>query len=421
MRIAIDARMMGPGNTRGIGRYTEEIVRAMLDVAPQHTYILLEKDPDRSPFLLSNIRSDADDSNRQIPVIPSEAAEGGRAEGRDHPSVEHLKADVPWYGLAEQILMPGIIRQAKADILFAPHWNVTWSCPVPRVVFIHDLILLEEPLSANITTRGPFVARIKRLGFRLILRRALHSSARILVPLEYTKEWIRKHFPDLKTPVIVTGEGMPDLDQSAWSEPDLDHPYFLTVGSAYPHKNLETLFRAWATISERHPDVRLVVAGKKDAFMERMMGVSGFGFRDSGNFAPSPRNPNPESRNPNVSFLGEVSDADLKRLYVRALALIFPSRLEGFGLPPLEAIAAGCPVLSSDASCMPETLGPDGAIFFHPDDSDGMIRAIETVISDPASVRERARRAAPVLKQRHDWRRAAERTLRVFGEVGSRL
>jgi len=119
----------------------------------------------------------------------------------------------------------------------------------------------------------------------------------------------------------------------------------------------------------------------------------------------------------NLQFPGEVPDADLKKLYAKAFGLIFPSRWEGFGLPPLESLAAGCPVLSSDRSCMPEALGSEGIIYFNPSRSDAIVRAIETVLNDPAGTRARARRIVPKLAERHDWRAAAHRTIRAFEEV----
>src|SRR5512133_1233828 len=215
MRIAIDARMMGASHTRGIGRYIEEVIRGMIKVAPQHRYILLERAPKQSPFF-----------NQQI--------------------VEHLKANFHWYGLDEQIKMPRLIKRSKADVLFVPHWNISWFCNIPRVVFIHDLILLEEPASANVSTRAPLIRLMKRIGHRLILRRALKTSRAILVPTRHVKERIEYFFPKNKTRVIVTGEGMPRVDQLLWKDADggwqfeKDHdpasrssrpvPYLLMVG-----------------------------------------------------------------------------------------------------------------------------------------------------------------------------------------------
>ncbi|MBD3251069.1 glycosyltransferase, partial [Candidatus Uhrbacteria bacterium] len=240
MRIAIDARMMGPMNTRGIGRFIEELVRAMIEQNSGHTFILLVKDSKKSPFL-------------------------------NRPGVEHVQANIHWYGFAEQFRLPQKIRHANADLLFVPHWNITWRCPIPRVVFIHDLILLEEPLSATITTRSRAYAWLKRRVFYRVLRRALFTSRKILVPLIYTKSWIHQHFPNLKTPIEIVGEGMPDPDPSVWKEPDPDDAYLLMVGSAYPHKNHRAVFEAWKELTAQYPDVKLNVVGKKDAFMERLI------------------------------------------------------------------------------------------------------------------------------------------------------
>ena len=312
MRITLDARMMGPENTRGIGRSIAELVRSMLRAAPQHRYALLARKPELSPFL-------------------------------GHPSVEHIGADFGWYGPAEQLALPPLIRRTRPDIFHAPHWNVPVLSRVPRIVTIHDLILLEEPLSANATTRGPAVAAVKRLGYRVSLHDALFRSRRILVPTEFVADWIKRRFPRLTTPIDVTGEGMPTVKSQIpnpksqtsskspdWSEPDLNQPYLLYVGSAYPHKNLERLLEAWKIIAQRHAALTLVLAGERDVFMRRLEER----VKASGHTQ--------------VRFFGRVSDEELSRLYEQALAFVFPSRLEGFGLPPLEALAHGCPVAASD-------------------------------------------------------------------------
>jgi glycosyltransferase involved in cell wall biosynthesis len=399
MRICFDARMMGPRNTRGIGRYAEELLRAMLALNSGHRFVLLEQDVSSSPF-------------------------------RDHPDVDHIPANIPWYTLREQMEMPRLIASANADLLHVPHWNVSLfptqrrnhppsqslrgtgaATPLPRIVTVHDLILLEEPASANITTRGPFVAGIKRFAHRIVLANALYRSQAILVPTEHVKERIAFHYKDLKTPVIVTGEGMPDIDESAWQEPDLAHPYFMTVGSAYPHKNLETVIEAWKTVAASHPEVRLLVVGKKDQFMERLEKEFGIWNLE---FGSERQIPNSKFQIPRVEFLGDVPEDRLRSLYSQAHALIFPSRWEGFGLPPLEAIARGCPVISSNASSMPEVLGSEGILFFNPASADGIVAHVETVLRDPGGVRRDIRRMAPALRQRHDWKMAAARTLEVY-------
>jgi glycosyltransferase involved in cell wall biosynthesis len=391
MRVCFDARMMGPRNSRGIGRYAEEILRAMLELNSGHRFVLLERDPASSSFA-------------------------------GHPDVEHVSADIQWYTLKEQFALPRLIASAHADLLHVPHWNVsifpTQPRPyatTPRIITIHDLILLEEPASANVTTRGPLVAGVKRIGHRIVLRNALYRSREILVPTEHVKERIAFHCPDLKTPVTVTGEGMPDVDESAWADPDLEHPYFLTVGSAYPHKNLDLVVDAWRTIAERHPGVKLIVVGKKDQFMEKLESrVTSQELQEDRQTPSRLTRPNAKRQTPPVEFRGDVSDEDLKLLYSRSHALIFPSRWEGIGLPPLEALAFGCPVISSDASCMPEVLGGEGILYFNPASADGIVRAVEEVLRNPSGVRGEARRIVPALRKRHDWKAAATRTLEAY-------
>lgn len=357
--------MMGPQHTRGIGRYIEELLRAMIAVAPEHRYVLLTRDPAASPF-------------------------------SGHASVEHVHADVPWYGVAEQIRMPALLVSAKPDVVHVLHWNVPIFSGLPRVVTIHDLILLAEPASAKITTRGPVVAAMKHAGYRVALSAALRRSRRILVPTQWVAADIKRRFPSLATPVDVTGEGMPDPDPSDWIPADADHPYLLYVGGAYPHKNLDVLLDAWKKIAKQHPLLELILAGERDVFMQRLEAH----VRDKGL--------------PRVRFTGTVSDQELSRLYAGATAFVFPSRAEGFGLPPLEALAHGCPVVAARATSLPEVLGEDGVIFFQPGGTDDILQAIEAVLRDPVGVRERARQAAVFLRKRHDWRHAAERTLDAY-------
>jgi glycosyltransferase involved in cell wall biosynthesis len=389
MRIAIDARMMGASQTRGIGRYIEEIIRAMIKIAPQNRYILLERAPKISPFF-----------NPQI--------------------VEHLKANFHWYGWEEQIKLPRLIRRAKADVIFVPHWNISWFCRIPRVVFIHDLILLEEPASANVSTRDPLTRWVKRKAHRLVLRRALKTSRAILVPTQHIADRIKYYFPNIKTQVIVTGEGMPKVDCSLWKEADggwqfektnpqttplirssRPVPYLLMVGSAYPHKNHIKVLEAWKVLSKKHPTLRLRIVGTEDLFMQRVMDrVRRAGIHQ-------------------VDFLGRLTDAELDTVYAKAIGLIFASRSEGFGLPPLEAFAHGIPVLSSHASCMPEVLGDRGVIYFNPSEPDAIVKAVEDLLRNPGGVREEARKAVAQLQERHDWNISAERTIRVIEEVVS--
>lgn len=364
MRIAIDARMMGPLSTRGIGRYSEELVRALLEVAPEHRYVLLTRQPEASPFI-------------------------------GHLSVEHRLADCPWYGVKEQLVMPRLLREARADIVHIPHWNVPLGFRGPLVTTIHDLLLMHQPASAKASLRHPILSRLKQVGFRLSLRHAVSSSKIICVPTEDVAKDIASHFRIPSERLLVTGEGVSTLPLPDTSRLP-DAPFFLIVGSAYPHKRIDTALAAWRTLSELRPDTHLVVAGEEDGFMARHVAQVY------------------QERLPRVHFLGRVSDAELSGLYTKATLLLFPSSFEGFGLPPLEALSFGTPVVATDIPVLRETCPKDGVWFFQVGDADGMIRAIDQALADGSSARSAAQRGWQEVRLRHTWRGAAERTLDAY-------
>lgn len=366
MRIGIDARMMTPKATRGIGRYIEELVRAMLQVAPQHRYVLVTKNA-LHPF-------------------------------SSHPSVETVVADIHWYGMAEQLRMPGILKSLNADVLHVPHWNVPLVTGGPLVVTIHDLLLRHEAMSARISTKHPSIAALKRIGFRVTVAATLHKAKKILVPTQFVADDIAKLYPFASHKVIVGGEGMTKYERfgNATDERPPGSKYLFYIGSAYPHKGLDLLIDAWSDLELQHPDLHLKIGGADDVFMERVK-------------------QNVRKRKlTRVEFLGYVKEEELYRLYRDAAAFVYPTRFEGFGLQPLEAIQAGCPVVSSDAACMPEVLGKEAAFFFQSGSRTDILRAIDAVLRDPVAAHEKTARALPGLQARHDWQKTAERTLAAY-------
>ncbi|MFA5935553.1 MAG: glycosyltransferase family 1 protein [Patescibacteria group bacterium] len=367
MRIGIDARMMTPKASRGIGRYTEEMIRALLALAPEHRYVLV--------------------TQHAIHAFSS------------HPSVETVVANIPWYGVQEQLRMPGVLRSLKADVIHVPHWNVPLLTHGDLVVTIHDLLLRHEPSSARVSTRRPLVAAVKRIGFRATVFATMHKANAILVPTDFVAEDIKRFYPFASKKIVVTGEGMGKHERFAPHATDSRPPqsrYLLYIGSAYPHKGLDLLLDAWKDLELQHPELRLKIAGAEDVFMRRL--------KDDVRHRKLPR----------IDFLDYVKEEDLYDLYRDAAAFVFPSRFEGFGLPPLEAIQAGCPVVCSDAAALPEVLGPDAAFFFQSGSRTDILRAIETVLRDPVAAREKTARALPSLRARHDWKATAERTLAIY-------
>ncbi|MDQ7814484.1 MAG: glycosyltransferase family 1 protein [Patescibacteria group bacterium] len=379
MKIAIDARMMGAGNTRGIGRYIEELVRAMLDLGTDDEFVLLVRQSDH-PFAR-------------------------------HPRVSTVLAPVSWYGFAEQLKMPGILERTGADVVHVPHWNVPLLYRGPLVVTVHDLLLRHYPSSAKTSTRSWPIRLMKRILYRAVVGHAVRAAKKILIPTEFTRHDVESFYPGAKGKSVMTGEGMPkpvsgssypvSSTGRATSYQIPDTSYLLYVGSAYPHKGLDDLLSVWPEIRRRHAMLRLIIAGEMDIFMQRMKAS--------------------HAAQGGVDYLGKVSDDSLERLYGNAIALVFPSHFEGFGLPPLEALAHGCPVISSDAASLPEVLGKHGIEFFHVGDGNGILLAVEKVLSDRKKAREAAASAAHELQQRHDWRKAAKLTLEAYHSVKNRV
>lgn len=359
MRIGIDARMMGAGNTRGIGRYIEELVRAMLAMAPEHRYVLVVREG-RHPFV-------------------------------GHPSVETVVADVPWYGVAEQLRMPRVLARLKADIVHIPHWNVPLAFRGRFVVTVHDLLLRTFPESAKASTRILPVRWAKQAAYRVVSGSAIRRASTVLVPTRAVAEDVQRLFPSAAPRVVVGGEGMPVPD-AAPSSPAAP-PYLLYVGSAYPHKRLEALLQAWSSVRTEIPGLALHVVGERDVFMERFVHAAGDGVR----------------------FLGRLDDAALAEAYRGALAFVYPTAAEGFGLPPLEALARGCPVMAADLPVLREVLGDAPVAWLGPEAGwgDAIIAVSRTLRGDPAA-RSRALASASALAERHAWRHASQAALAAY-------
>lgn len=357
MRVFVDARMLGVATSRGIGRVLYEFLRHLL-LDPSIEWTVLVRHPE------------------QLDGLPAPA--------------QVMVADIPWYGIREQLFLPWLIWRSRADLVFFPHWNVplfTWK---PFVCFIHDLILLRHPHSTHLFRRHPFLANIKGIGQRFILRLVAHRARYLLVPTRFVANELAHFFPIAREKTRVVGEGvnLPDVPPS--TRP-FSGRYVLTVGSAYPHKRLDLVLEAWKTLSLQAPDLSLVMVGEMDGFRRDLMQVvEQFGLA-------------------RVYFPGEVSDAELASWYSHADLLLFPSAAEGFGLPPLEALSYGCPVLASDLPVLREILPTEGVRFFRNGDASDILEKWIEVLHDLPRLRLEAKRGFAEAAARHVWAEAAER------------
>jgi glycosyltransferase involved in cell wall biosynthesis len=189
-----------------------------------------------------------------------------------------------------------------------------------------------------------------------------------------------------------------DVRQGVLARYGIDRPYLLYVGGINARKNIARLFEAYAQVRATHPDVILVVAGKRQW--------------QTGEIDAAFRRFNLEDQ---VHFTGYVDDRDLPALYSAAELFVFPSLYEGFGLPPLEAMACGTPVVTSNASSLPEVVG-DAALTVDPYDVDGLAAAIKHALTDE-DLRVELRRRGVARAAQFTWQRAARETLAVYAQV----
>lgn len=375
MRIGIDARLYGPRTGGGIGRYVAELISHLQRIDRVNSYVLFLRKDNFHECTISN----ANFTKRMV--------------------------DVPWYSFAEQRVLPREVAAANVQFMHYPHWNVPIFSRVPFVVTIHDLILVEDPMSANATTRNPFLHGIKYVGFRTALENAVHRSKRIIAISEYTKASLLGHFRVRAQKISVVHNGVGKVvDHSHVNLRALGvyDPYFLYVGNAYPHKNLDTLVQAFAQFRKKNTETQLVIAGRRDAYSKgieleaKRLGIPAQAVR----------------------FIDFPSDEELGALYAHAHLFVFPSRIEGFGIPPLEAMMYGTPVAAARATSIPEVL-KEYAAYFDPDDVGALAEIMHTAAT--GKIRNTldlgaARRHAETMT----WEQTARKTLECYAAVGAR-
>ena len=337
MKIGIDARMFGPTvGGGGLGRYVEQLVTELQANDHKNRYVLFLKKENIHACKITN------------------------------PNFEKRLADIHWYTLEEQLKFGRIVDRESLDLIHFPHWNVPIALKTPFIVTIHDLILLEEPRSSKVTTRNIFVFLLKYFGYKLVLSHAIRASKKIIAVSHATADVIQRFFPTIsKDKISVQYEGVTPLPSLSQSFPVPVSPNLLYIGNAYPHKNLERLLEAFAIIRQTHPNTELILAGTESTFYKRLLAKS----RDHVTFVPNP------------------TDKKLTELLKQTTLFVFPSRIEGFGLPPLEAMHAGVPVAASDIPSLREILD-DSAVFFPPNNPTEIARVITDILDHPTRRKE---------------------------------
>jgi glycosyltransferase involved in cell wall biosynthesis len=309
----------------------------------------------------------------------------------------------PRYSLRELWAMPRQMRRYNVDLFHAPHYVLPPLRPCPAVVTIHDLIHLRFP--AQLPARPAWVYA------QVMLRWAARSARRVITVSEATRRDLVDLLgvPEKKIRVIPNGVSplfRPVEDERTVAQAvgalGVARPYLLFVGNPKPHKNLSFLLDVFARLAPKIPSLRLVIVGAATPEIRtRLEGdLAAAGLTDR------------------VRLLGYLSPDRLVVLYQGALGLVIPSRYEGFGLPALEAMACGTPVVAASAGALPEVVGEAGWLL-SPDDPEAWVAALGELCTGPA-LREKLRNAGTARAAAFTWQTAAAATEAVYDEVGGR-
>lgn len=339
MKIGIDARMYGP-KCAGLGRYIKQLI------------LNLEKLDKENQYIIFLNKENFDSFNPQ------------------EKNFKKLLVNIPWYSWQEQFKFLNILNKEKLDLMHFPHFNVPIFYKRKFIVTVHDLIMYHFP-RPEASTKSKLVFFIKDKVHRLVLKNACERAVKILTTSEFTRQDLVNILAIKKEKIKVVYQApffqiKNILDKTILKTHNLENKrYFLYVGSAYPHKNLENLVKAWNIFNNElgFKNYYLVLVGKKSYFYERLF--NSLDYKNS----------------QNIIFTDFIIDDDLQVLYENAESYIFPSLYEGFGLPSLEAMSYGIPVLSSNASCLPEILA-DAAIYFDPLSPENIADSLKFFIED---------------------------------------
>lgn len=368
MTIGIDARLLGQG--LGLGRYISKLVEHLEQCEDEYRYVVFLR---RHNF---------------------------NAYSPRNPRFRKVCVDIAWYSLAEQVILPWYFLHERCDLLHIPHFNIPLLYPKKMIVTIHDLILIKHPASATsaATTRHPLIHRLKYAAYRIVLRCALARACRIIVVSNTVARDVKICMPAIAKKVAVVPEAADELSQGVVSDSVTDYAerkFFLYAGNAYPHKNVSVLLSAMVQVHAHDPDTLMILCGQEDHFQKRL--VAEIYARGVQHF---------------VRHLGCVSDAALRLLYERAVAVVLPSREEGFGLQILEASQHGCPVIASDIPAYRET-GGDAVLYVDTVKPDNVARAMITLLHSETT-RTRLLQAGKARAQEFSWQRTAEKTQSLY-------
>lgn len=357
MHIAIDARIISSTT----GRYVERLLHYLEKIDTTNQYTVLVKQKDVDYWKPSN------------------------------PNFSIKIADFKNYSLSEQVGYLKLLRSLKADLVHfcQPEQPVLYRGN--KITTIHDFTLL----NTYNPDKNWFVYHFKQLVGQFVFRSIVKRSNYILTPTDYTKKELFARYPSTPTEKVVRAYLAAETRTTTKKPyPVSSKDFIMYVGQQSRYKNIQRLGDAHQILLEKHPDLQLILVGKID------------------NSAKINQEYFASKHYKNITFTGFVDDDELNWLYTNCSAYIFPSLFEGFGLPGLEAMIHNTPVVSSNASCLPEVYG-DAAHYFDPLNCEDIARSINEVLQNK-KLREKLITNGQKQLKKYSWEKTAEKTLAVY-------
>ena len=366
MKIGINALFWRPDSMGGTQTYFLNLVKALLKICPEHEFCVFLNADGADKFQLAS------------------------------PRLKIIRCFIPgklrsfrliWQYLA----LPYYAKREKLDVLHSLGYLSPVMLNIPCVVTVLDMIHYVRPREIEF---------FKQLLWRALFPLSIRTVDRIITSSRSVGQEVCAYFPRTASKVIPIHLA---VDRELFRLPSCrkdagDTPFVLAVASIQPHKNLDGLIKAFAKVRQHLPDTRLVLVGLKTSIHEKLLKLSeGLFIADA------------------IEFTGRISDQALVKLYQDATVMVFPSLYEGFGLPILEAMACGCPVIASDCAVFCEVSG-DASLLVNSDDSDELADAIVKVINNEAIRSSLIERGLQRVKA-YTWEKTAEKTASVYQDA----
>lgn len=363
MIIGIDCRLW---SQTGVGRYIRNLVVNLSEIDNKNSYVL---------FVLEEERGSVEKviKNKNWKVVAT---------------------NIKWHSIKEQLFLPKVINKEKLDLMHFPYFSVPIFYRKPYVVTIHDLIFHHFFTGAS-STLPLWLLGFKVLAYRFVVANASRMSKKIIAVSDFTKKDIVQTLKINKNKIDVIYEAADDFKVSDKKEKDIEN-YFLYVGNIFPHKNVGLLLEGFKNLLKEKPEAHLVFVGKQDFLYKKLK-----------------KHVEKSIGKDKVYFLENVNDERLSELYKGAVALVRPSLMEGFSLPPLEAMENRCLVLASDIPVHREIFD-DAIVYFDQFNANDILHKMNYVLSLSQNEKDNLIKKGLELTRKYSWSKTARETQKVY-------